>query len=57
VVATAEQRNHARAFLKKSEEYLASAEVNLAAERYTPAAAEYRRHIENQIRAGNTTLP
>jgi Nucleotidyltransferase domain len=36
-MATAEQRNHARAFLKKSEEYLASAEDNLAAERYTPA--------------------
>jgi uncharacterized protein (UPF0332 family) len=39
-MATAEQRNHARSFLKKAEEYLASAEANLAAERYTPAAGD-----------------
>jgi hypothetical protein len=29
-MATAEQRNHARSFLKKAEEYLASAEANIA---------------------------
>jgi HEPN domain-containing protein len=39
-MATAEQRNHARAFLTKAEEYLASAEDNLAAERRTPAAGD-----------------
>jgi hypothetical protein len=40
MMATAEQRNHARSFLKKAEEYLASAEANLAAERYTPTAGD-----------------
>lgn len=39
-MATAEQRNQAKNFLKKAEEYLASAETNLAAERYTPAAGD-----------------
>lgn len=39
-MATAAQRNHAKNFLKKAEEYLASAEANLAAERYTPAAGD-----------------
>ena len=39
-MATAEQRNHAKAFLKKAEEYLASAEDNLAAGRNTPAAGD-----------------
>ncbi len=39
-MATAEQRNHAKAFLKKAEEYLASAEDNLAAGRFTPAAGD-----------------
>ncbi|GAA5118817.1 hypothetical protein [Haloechinothrix salitolerans] len=39
-MATAEQRNHAKAFLKKTEEYLASAEDNLAAGRNTPAAGD-----------------
>jgi len=39
-MATAEQRNHAKSFLKKAEEYLASAEANLAATRYTPAAGD-----------------
>lgn len=39
-MATAEQRNHAKNFLKEAEEYLASAEANLAAERYTPAAGD-----------------
>jgi HEPN domain-containing protein len=39
-MATAEQRNHARSFLKKAEEYLASAEDNLAAARHPPAAAD-----------------
>lgn len=34
-MVTAEQRNQARAFLKKAEEYLGSAEDNLAAERNT----------------------
>jgi len=39
-MATAEQRNHAKSFLTKAEEYLASAEDNLAAERHTPAAGD-----------------
>jgi HEPN domain-containing protein len=39
-MATAEQRNHGRNFLKKAQEYLASAESNLAAKRYTPAAGD-----------------
>ncbi len=39
-MATAEQRNHAKSFLRKAEEYLASAEDNLAADRYTPAAGD-----------------
>ncbi|GAA3148578.1 hypothetical protein GCM10010530_79900 [Kribbella aluminosa] len=39
-MATAEQRNHAKSFLKKAEEYLASAEANLAATRYAPAAGD-----------------
>ena len=39
-MATAEQRNRAKAFLKKAAEYLASAEDNLAADRYTPAAGD-----------------
>ena len=40
MMATVEQRNHAKSFLKKAEEYLASAEDNLAAERHTPAAGD-----------------
>jgi hypothetical protein len=39
-MATGEQRNYAKSFLKKAEEYLASAEDNLAAERHTPAAGD-----------------
>lgn len=39
-MATATQRNHAKSFLKKAEEYLASAEDNLAAERHTPVAGD-----------------
>ena len=39
-MATLEHRNHARSFLRKAEEYLASAEANLAAERYTVAAGD-----------------
>ena len=39
-MATTEQRNHAKSFLKKADEYLASAEVNLAAQRHTPAAGD-----------------
>ncbi|WP_166350632.1 hypothetical protein [Phytoactinopolyspora limicola] len=39
-MATSEQHNHARNFLKKAEEYLASAEDNVAAERHTPAAGD-----------------
>ncbi|HRV69154.1 MAG TPA: hypothetical protein P5108_06855 [Marmoricola sp.] len=39
-MTTAEQRNHAKAFLRKAEEYLASAESNLVAERFTPAAGD-----------------
>jgi HEPN domain-containing protein len=39
-MARAEQLNHAKAFLRKAEEYLASAEDNLVAERYTAAAGD-----------------
>jgi hypothetical protein len=39
-MANTEQRNHAKSFLKKADEYLASAEDNLAAERHTPAAGD-----------------
>ena len=44
-MATTEHRNHARASLTKAEDYLASAEDSLAAERYTPASG-------NAIHAG-----
>ena len=44
-MTAASHRNHARAFLTKAEEYLASAEDSLAAERYTPASG-------NAIHAG-----
>jgi hypothetical protein len=40
MMATAEQRNHAKSFLEKAEESIASTEANLAAERYTPAAGD-----------------
>jgi HEPN domain-containing protein len=40
MMATVEQRNYAKSFLKKAEEYLASAEDNLTAERHTPAAGD-----------------
>jgi HEPN domain. len=39
-MATFEQRNHAKTFLKKAEEYLASAQDNLDLERHTPAAGD-----------------
>lgn len=39
-MATSEGRNNAKAFLKKAEEYVASAEDNLDLERYTPAAGD-----------------
>jgi HEPN domain-containing protein len=39
-MANAEQRNNAKNFLRKAEEYLASAESNLAADRNTPAAGD-----------------
>ncbi len=39
-MATGAQRNQARSFLKKAEEYVASAEDNLTAERHTPAAGD-----------------
>ncbi len=39
-MARAEQLNYAKAFLQNAEEYLASAEDNLAAKRYTPAAGD-----------------
>ena len=39
-MATGEQRNYAKSFLKKAEEYVASAEDNLTAERHTPAAGD-----------------
>lgn len=40
MIGSAEHRNHARSFLTKAEEYLASAEANLAAGRHTPAAGD-----------------
>ena len=39
-MATADQRNHSKNFLNKAEEYLASAEDNLAAKRFNPAAGD-----------------
>ncbi len=39
-MANAVQLNHAKAFLRKAEEYLASAEDNLVAERHTAAAGD-----------------
>ena len=39
-MASAEQLNHAKAFLRKAEEYLASARDNLIAERPTAAAGD-----------------
>lgn len=39
-MASAEQLNHATAFLQKAEEYLASAEDNLIAERPTASAGD-----------------
>lgn len=39
-MAGAEQLNHAKAFLRKAEEYLASARDNLVAERHTAAAGD-----------------
>ena len=44
-MATTEQLNHAKNYLKKAEEYLASAEDNLIADRFTAAAG-------NAIHAG-----
>lgn len=40
MMTNAQQRNHARNFLKKAEEYLASAEDNLVMERPVPAAGD-----------------
>jgi hypothetical protein len=40
MMAISERRNYAKSFLKKAEEYIASAEDNLAAERHTPAAGD-----------------
>jgi len=39
-VVSAEQSNHAKAYLRKAEEYMESAEDNLELERYTPAAGD-----------------
>ena len=39
-MAGAEHLNHANSYLKKAEEYAASAEANLVARRYTPAAGD-----------------
>ena len=39
-MANTAQRNYAKSFLKKAEEYIASAEDNLTAERRTPAAGD-----------------
>jgi len=40
LIVTAEQQNHARAFLSKAEECFASAEDNLDLERFTAAAGD-----------------
>lgn len=37
---TAEHRNHAKSLLQKADEYLASAEADLVAQRYTAAAGD-----------------
>lgn len=39
-MSSLEQRNHARSFLRKSQEYFASAEDNLEMRRYTVAAGD-----------------
>lgn len=39
-MVSAEQSNHAKAYLRKAEEYMESAEDNLELERYTPAAGD-----------------
>lgn len=39
-MSTATARNHAQLFLKKAEQYLESAEDNLAMERHTPCAGD-----------------
>jgi hypothetical protein len=39
-MAQAERLNHAKAFLRKAQEYLASAEDDLVAERFTAAAGD-----------------
>lgn len=39
-MAGSERHNHARRFLQKAEEYVASAKANLLAGRYTPAAGD-----------------
>lgn len=40
MTTVAESRQHAKAFLTKAEEYLASAEDNVAARRHTPTAGD-----------------
>lgn len=40
MMASLEQHNHARSFLRKADEYLASAEANHAAGRHTVAAGD-----------------
>ncbi|MDH3958831.1 MAG: hypothetical protein OEU98_05095 [Actinomycetota bacterium] len=50
-MATAEPLNHAKAFLRKAEEYLASAEDNLVAERYTAAAGAAEKALRELISA------
>lgn len=40
MMANAEQHNRARSFLKKAEEYLASADDNVSMERPIPAAGD-----------------
>lgn len=39
-MSSAQQRNYAKSYLAKAQEYLASAEANLDAGRYTPAAGD-----------------
>jgi hypothetical protein len=47
-MATAEQRNRSKSFLMKAEQYLASAEDSLAAERHTPASDAIHAGISSQ---------
>ena len=56
MMATLEQRNHARSYLKKAEEYLASAEANLIAARAAAAQAKANSSTALSTREANAVL-